>query len=172
MKRGGTYPVLFTGVTSSAGGFSCSQGQTTTLYGRGIEFSCEQYSIMHRAYLVAPYGGQYVFYASNVDDDFAFWYREEAYTGFDDSNTMFRAPYQDSSGPGQGLTTWYLQPGDYMPMRIAFGNAYGGSSFNFTIELGNGTGLVQSLFASQYVVQYACNSAEGAPFPYDFGDEV
>lgn len=175
MKRGGQYAsrILFTGIADFIGGFSCGAGTSTTVYKRGISLPCSQYSIMHRAYFLAPSTGTYTFVANGIDDDVRFFARDLAYTGFNDSNHLRRGAWDfGGSGPGTFNVGIDLVEGEYMPMRVVFGNADGGPSFNFFINGPDGNITSGTNVVSPNVVQYGCNGTAGPPFPYAFGDEV
>jgi hypothetical protein len=168
---GGVNPpltVYTTGVVNSIGGIFDSCSGPETVYGNPTSFPCQFFTVDHRGYFFAPEDGNYIFQFTGVDDYVYFWSGHTAYSGWTASNAQVAL----SSGQGSRSVTVSLVSGQYLPIRIMYGNAGSGGIFHYTIAFPNGDRtLIQANVDTPYVLQYSCDQIIAPPFVGDFGHE-
>ena len=94
-----------------------------------------------------------------------------AYQGWTKANAEFNVVYN----PGNiGTFFWNnLNVGDYIPIRMGYGNYGGGASFIITILDPFGAVAFDSYTRnSPYIVRYSCDGTTAPPFSYAFGQEL
>jgi GLEYA domain len=175
---GGDGATLYsTGITTSIGGINVDCSATDiTVYGGPTSFPCKFFSLDHRGYLFAPLTGTYTFTISGVDDIVFIWVGPFAQAAWTRSNANFVIEYgqspSNSGGPGAGSFTMVATQGDYVPLRIIFGQAQGPAVFQISLTDPNGNILLNSnTLGSPYLVQYSCDGILAPQFVGAFGNE-
>jgi GLEYA domain len=170
--------LYYSDVTTSIGGIdnSCSSSEIT-VYDDSTEFPCDYFSLDHRGYLFAPIAGHYTFTVSGVDDIVLFWTGVNAQGGWTRDNADLVIAYgDDPSGniysPGDGSFTVTMTQGEYLPIRIIFGQAQNAAVFQISLTDPNGDVILDSNTAgSPYIIQYSCDGILAPPFVGAFGSE-
>lgn len=175
-----TQSPLVQGTTNRIGGLAQCTSENPyayPLYGTTAP-RCAFLSLNHRGYLYIAVPGTYTFRFSNIDDAAYLWLGSNAQAGFTRDNADMRASYLfnsngQSTGTGSAsITRSYLTSGDYIPLRVVFGNGQGGTGLGLTVTDPNGLVIVDSSQqSSAYLFQRGC---EGLPPGYaqPFGAEI
>lgn len=156
---------------------SACQSDTTTWmtpggYPNPGGYRCTGIILNHRGYLFAASTGTYVFNFTRIDEVIYMWYGSNALQGWtqDNANGAFFI-----SSPGtQGAVSVSAFAGQYVPIRIYWGNTGGPGAFAITITRPDGTVIISSAGVgrgSGLLVRNSCDST-APPFPYQFGAEV
>lgn len=160
------------GVTSTVGGIDASGGVAISIYGSSSSFYSDYFSLDHKGYLFAVATGTYTFTFSGVDDIAMLWLGPTAYAGWTRANANLVVPYHQGSGPGSGSTTIDLVEGQYLPIRVLFGQGQGSAVFQLSVAAPDGTVFLDSSTEnSPYIVQYSCDGTT-APAYSPWGSEV
>lgn len=126
----------------------------------------------HTFYLFARQSGYYSFNIPYTDDVEFVWIGANALTGWTRANAnLFQ--YWQSGLQAQTPQTlaYYLNLGDYLPVRVMWGNGGGAGELRFTIYAPDGNALLQTTAGANTgsstpdVVQFPCITSLGAKFP-------
>lgn len=159
-------------MTSTVGGIDASGGVAISIYGSSSSFYSDYFSLDHKGYLFAVATGTYTFTFSGVDDIAMLWLGPTAYAGWTRANANLVVPYHQGSGPGSGSTTIDLVEGQYLPIRVLFGQGQGSAVFQLSVAAPDGTVFLDSSTEnSPYIVQYSCDGTT-APAYSPWGSEV
>ncbi|ETS86342.1 hypothetical protein PFICI_00170 [Pestalotiopsis fici W106-1] len=150
------------GITSTIGGISVPGGTELSVYGSSRTFYSDFFALNHKGYLFAVLSGIYTFNASRVDDIFFLWLGPKAYSGWTRANADLVVPIYN---PGSGSTSIDLVEGQYLPLRIMFGQGAYPAEFQISVTAPDGTVFLTSdTENSPYIVQYSCDGVTAPPF--------
>ncbi|ETS80724.1 hypothetical protein PFICI_08253 [Pestalotiopsis fici W106-1] len=160
------------GVTSTIGGIDASGGVAISIYGSSSTFYSDYFALDHKGYLFAVATGTYKFSFAGVDDIAALWLGSTAYAGWTRANANLVVPFHQGYGPGSGSTTIDLVEGQYLPIRVLFGQGQGNAVFQLSVTAPDGTVFLDSSTEnSPYIVQYSCDGTT-APAYTAWGTEA
>ncbi|KAK6329614.1 hypothetical protein TWF730_006161 [Orbilia blumenaviensis] len=135
--------------------------------------TADRYVLNYRGFFYSPNTTTYTFRLSDADDYAGFWTGPKAYTGWTranrDGESMYRAP---ANPPVVSSIQVDLAAGEYIPIRIIFGNRGGAGKYTFEVFDSAGFSYVEYGVASPYLVSYSCIDPNEAPPHADpFGAE-
>lgn len=157
-------------MTSTIGGISSAGGIRISVYGSSDTFYSDYFTLDHKGYLFAVVSGTYTFTISNVDDIALLWLGPAAYSGWTRSNANLVVPI--NTNPGVGSTTITLVEGQYLPIRIMFGQGQGYAKFQLSVTAPDGTAFLNSnTVNSPYIIQNSCDGVLAPAYPA-WGSEV
>lgn len=162
-------PIYYNATTPSFGssGLTCDGNTQTTIYGNATRFSCNSYSINHRAYFYTYATGNWTFALSGVDDILMLWIGPKAYTGWTRANADVSAYYQLPAS-----VTLSLEQATYYPFRLIFAQAAGGAAFLMTVSDPSGAVAFTFQSSSPYFVRYSCDGFSAPRYNQSFGAET
>lgn len=153
-----------TGVSTIIGGLVAlytwsDQATWMEIYGKP-RINAQNLAVIHRGYLYAPETGSFEFSMPAVDDITLLWVGEKAYSGWVRENANVVQPYV-ANGRDTKTFRVFLTQGEYVPIRIVWGNGQTDAKFDFTIKGPNGDPVLSSdTGESPYLVQFGCGADE------------
>ncbi|KAF2485427.1 GLEYA domain-containing protein [Neohortaea acidophila] len=172
----GTANVLYNSTTST--GFFTSDGvdpsQGIHIYGSKNSIPDYGFAVNHRGYIKADIAGVYKIQINDIDDIALLWTGDTAKSGWTRDNAVAVGYYTSYGGNGVADYTVNMTPGEYLPIRVIWGNGGGPFSLNITIANSKGTTILgEDTTPTNMVVWRACgaNKNDAPPFPNTFGNE-
>jgi len=125
-------------------------------------------AVNHKGYIYAPKAGTYTISLPSCDDIVLVWFGALAQNGWTRQNANLVAVYRGTPPS----TTYQAKEGEYIPIRIMYGNIGGIGNFQMKVTDPDGKTLIDSTakFQSQYMVRYSCDETT-APRMRPFGAE-
>ncbi|KAL8684716.1 MAG: hypothetical protein Q9218_008170 [Villophora microphyllina] len=158
------------GTTSTVGGIQYDGQGTSNVYGTTPAQSEVYFALNHQGYIFAKQTGIYTLTASKVDDTVFVWLGPNAQSGWQRANENLLATVTNGQY-GSGVTTRFLNEGDYLPFRIVFAQAQTGAAFAFSVTAPDRNVFLSSTTPnSPYVMRYSCDSPAAPAYP-PFGQE-
>ncbi|KAF3017053.1 hypothetical protein E8E14_003936 [Neopestalotiopsis sp. 37M] len=149
------------GITSTIGGISVPGGTQLSIYDSSRTFYSDFFALDHKGYLFAVLPGTYTFTTSHVDDIVLVWLGPRAYSGWTRANADLIVPI----GRGSGSASVDLVQGQYLPIRIMFGQGAYPAEFQLSVTAPDGTVFLTSdTQNSPYIVQYSCDGVAAPAF--------
>ncbi|KAI0163727.1 GLEYA domain-containing protein [Pestalotiopsis sp. NC0098] len=154
------------GITSTIGGINLPGGGVLSVYGSDQTFSTDYFALDHKGYLFAVATGTYTFSFTRVDDAAFLWVGPTAQDGWTRANADLEVTIRNvDDGPGRGSTTVDLVEGQYLPIRIMFGQGHSAAEFQLSVTAPDGTVFLNSNTEnSPYIVQYSCDRVTAPEF--------
>jgi hypothetical protein len=126
--------VRFEGLVNNIALAAPAPATSVQVYGKGT-YDLTQSAFFFRGYFVANITGSHTFSLNQPDDVGYMWFGPNAISGWNAANSVIRAA--TVSGPS-GTYTTTLTAGVLTPIRLAFANAGGATSFTLTVRDPNG----------------------------------
>ncbi|KAK6539141.1 hypothetical protein TWF694_009385 [Orbilia ellipsospora] len=130
---------------------------THTIYSEGAIFA-----LNYRGYFYSNQTQNYTISASNTDDFLALWVGEKAASKWSKSNAdiFLLGPTLSSN------ISISIGAGEYVPLRLVYGNLAGIASYSLSIVGDDGIPYVTTQTTSLYLVQYSCDGVAETYPPY------
>ncbi|KAI2624278.1 GLEYA domain-containing protein [Hypoxylon sp. NC1633] len=155
------------GVANTIGGIYTAGPGDISVYGSSQQFPGDDFALNHRGYLFAPETGTYTITVPGADDVLFVWWGPVARSGWTRANANLVLAY----GTPSTSRTVDLVAGQYLPLRMVYGQDGGLANFQISVAAPDGTVFIDSNTAnSPYVVRFSCDGTSAPPY-VDWGSE-
>lgn len=164
-------PTAFKTARAQAIGKTKSIGLTdTTHIYDSTPTKSEYVTVNHRSYLFTQQAGEYTFTLPLADDIAILWVGPQAYSGYTRANSNAIKLF---APPTSAVYKKTFKQGEYVPIRIIYGNAGGIGAFSAEIKAPDGTDIIGAGAATEspFLVQYSCDYVSAPKFP-PYGSET
>lgn len=165
---------LYTGTTRRIGGIFESQTSVAgPIYGTSQDFPYDFFALNHHGYIYTCEAGTYKFDIPYANDAVYLWVGQSAYGGWTKSNAPAKALYnQPDHIAGSASYEIAMPAGQYIPVRVVYGQAQSGGGFTFKVTAPSGQVLLgDNADSSALVVRNSCDGVNAPQFPA-FGQEI
>ncbi|KAI4149444.1 MAG: hypothetical protein LQ341_001314 [Variospora aurantia] len=132
--------------------------------------SGEYVTVNHRAYLFTQEAGEYTFALPPGDDISLLWVGPEAFSGYTRANAKVERVFGSTPPPDYKQT---FRKGEYVPVRIMWGNGGGPGQFVAEIKAPDGSTIIGAgtTKESPYLIGFSCDRTTAPKFP-SYGAET